>query len=231
MKTGIGGVKHDNIGLIAVQSGSHARIPEGIPGRVQGFLARSGKNHAAGLGWNTPLPVVARRGFALAVQGIRSVQRDLPETDARFRKSRDSGEAQSPHVRSLFFALDKDGNVPGNGLAGRFVKMIEVVHMGDHDRVHSHDGLNGQRQGHKGIRTFIVGRRHGWKRAPVRQKGIQQKLLSGKGNNACGVADLLKNHALILAFSWLMNTIAFRLIADSFRTIHIFRARTHFFGI
>lgn len=77
MKTGIGGVKHDNIGLIAVQSGSHARIPEGIPGRVQGFLARSGKNHAAGLGWNTPLPVVARRGFALAVQGIRSVQRDL----------------------------------------------------------------------------------------------------------------------------------------------------------
>ena len=70
MKTGIGGVKHDNIGLIAVQSGSHARIPEGIPCRVQGFLARSGKNHAAGLGWNTPLPVVARRGFALAVQGI-----------------------------------------------------------------------------------------------------------------------------------------------------------------
>ena len=135
------------------------------------------------------------------MQGIRSVQRDPPKADARFRKGRDGGETHSPHVQGLFFALDKHGNVPGNGLAGRFVKMVEMMHMGDHDRVHSHDDINGQRQGHKGVGRGIEGRRHGGKRALVRQKGIQQKLLSGKGNNACGVADLLKNHALILAFS------------------------------
>ena len=179
---------------MALDGPLHAVEPERIAGGVKDLLARRAQHEAAGFGGQGEFSVIIGGGYAVAMQGLGPVQLHLSEADAFRGKRRDMAKAQCPHVLGLLLGLHEDRYGLGQGLRRKGVEMIEMVHVGDDDRIHGNDGFHRERQLHQRIGQIVVGRGDGRAGAARGEKGIDKEARAAEGDDARCAADLLELH-------------------------------------
>lgn len=157
---GVGRIQGNNFRVVFFNSPPHAVIPESIARRVERLFSRCAKNNAAGFRWKAKFLIIVGCCYAISMQGFCPIESHAVKCHARVRQRRHIGKPQPSHIFGFLFGLHEHEHGLGQSFGRMVIKMVEVVHMGDDNRIHRDNFTNRKRQFHQWVGEVIIRRRN-----------------------------------------------------------------------